>query len=344
MKSKWPYFNTQVGTFEITNADPGSPLCSVEINALPAGTFTTGSLWIDNVISTQSWTPTNIPSTGSLSSPAINSIKFNLIATGYKGIIKICVIKCDGTRCCYEFKWNSKPWIDVNVGVGHVSLTNSLFALSAMPVVKSSVNANIKFVSFGIGDKAIEKQKNVAFYAVSGAMHDEDGTVGSNIKTAYMGTYNAFFELESAKPANGDLGMFNMVFSNALPDLYCTLFDDDGNIVYSGLSSFENGQIVTEVVDLELYSGANGDMFEFINLYPNPNNGQFKITYAIGSEKNINLQVINMKGQIITETDNPSQKPGIHETIIDAGQLPAGSYKMILRANGVTQSKTFVIK
>jgi len=158
------------------------------------------------------------------------------------------------------------------------------------------------------------------------------------------GKYNAFFELREAKPANGNLGLFNLVFLNTLPDLNCTLFDEEGNIVYTGISSFENGEIVTSSVEFELYAAGNRDLFEFIKLYPNPNNGQFKITYAIGSEKNITLQIINLKGQVITEVNQPGQMPGIHETSIEAGPLPGGHYSMVLKANGVVQTKSFVIK
>ena len=104
LKQKWPFFKQQIGTFTITNLDPTSPICSVTIGASPSGTFTTAGLTIDSNPSSQPWTPTSIPSSGNLSPTAVNTMVFSLNGANYKGVITICIVKCDGTKCCVRFK------------------------------------------------------------------------------------------------------------------------------------------------------------------------------------------------------------------------------------------------
>jgi hypothetical protein len=119
-----------VGYFSITNPDPTSPICSVEINPTPGGSFSTGNLWIDGDLSGQSWTSSNIPSSGNLIPEAYNSIDFILEAKGYKGTVEVCITKCDSTVCCFEVNWNKRPVIDADIEAGDINIGNKLLAVS----------------------------------------------------------------------------------------------------------------------------------------------------------------------------------------------------------------------
>ncbi|RLD58451.1 MAG: hypothetical protein DRJ01_12545, partial [Bacteroidetes bacterium] len=77
LKPKWPWWNNLNGVFNIANLDPSVPICYVELAYSPSASMTTGNLYIDGVLSTQSWNPTRIPATGNFSPAAINDINFN---------------------------------------------------------------------------------------------------------------------------------------------------------------------------------------------------------------------------------------------------------------------------
>lgn len=346
LKHKWPFIGTLVGTFNITNLNPSSPICYVDITPTPAGTFSTGSLIVDGVTSTASWIPTRIPASGNLSPAAVNSIKFNLTANNYNGVIYICVVKCDGTRCCFEFKWNTKPVVDVGISIDEKNITEKLVAISISPVVNNFIPNKIKYVSFGMADEAEIKEFDPQFYAISSSEYDGEENpkdIALNVLT-YMGKYNAFFELKEAKKAEEFLGLFNMVIMNKLPQLGCTLFDEDGNLIFSGIIKVSGSTNVSTAVILEEKAGIQSGMFEFLNLYPNPADGHFKVSYATGSKRLVYIQMINSSGQVVYTLSPQNDLPGIHNLDIDAGSLPAGNYTVRLSSDGDILTRQVVIR
>jgi len=344
LKQKWPHFSTQVGTFNITNLDPSSPICSVTISASPAATFTTGNLIIDGGVSTQSWNSTSIPASGSLSPDAVNSMVFSLVGTNYHGTITVCVIKCDGTECCFEFNWNKIIIIDIGIEIGQLPQTDKLVAVTVNPVVTTSTNDKVKYVSFGMRDEQEIETSNPEFFAISAAefQGDEYPESLSAPVSAYMGKYNAFFELTQAKMSGENLGAFNLVFSNILPKLGCTLFDEDGNILFSG----DIDVTLSDTVNTSAINASNfsENMFEFINLYPNPSNGAFNVTYATGNQRAVEIRVINPLGQVIDIIQSEDNMPGIHNVNINTFGLSRGLYKIALYSDGKIISKSAVIK
>ena len=344
LKQKWPHFSTQVGTFTITNLDPSAPICSVTISASPAASFTTGGLVIDGVTSTQTWNSSSIPASGSLSPTAVNSMIFSLIGVNYHGTITVCVIKCDGTECCFEFKWNKKIIIDIGIEIGQLPTSDKLVAVTVNPVVTTITNDKVKYVSFGMRDEQEILEKEPEFFAISASEFQGDGYPESLMApvSAYMGKHNAFFELSQAKMAGEDLGAFNLVFSKMLPKLACTLFDEEGNIIFSGdidvtLSDTLNTSSLKT-------SSMNGNLFEFIKLYPNPSQGAFNVTYATGSQNPVEIRVINPLGQVIEIIDSQFNTPGIHNVNVNVFGFSSGLYKVALYSEGKVLSKSALIK
>ena len=344
LKQKWPFFATQVGTFSITNLDPSVPICSVTISANPTGSFTTGGLIIDGIPSTQSWTPSSIPASGSLSPSAINSMVFSLIGTNYHGTITVCVVKCDGTECCFEFKWNKKVIIDIGIDTGQLPHSGKLLAVTLNPVVTTSTSDKVKYVSFGMSNEQEVANSEASFFAISASEFQGDD-YPENLAApvaAYMSKSNAFFELSTPKMSGENLGAFNLVFSKKLPELGCTLFDEEGNILFSGeIEVTLSDSINTSVINESLYSE---NMFEFIKLYPNPSNGAFNITYATGNQRSVEIRVINPVGQVIDIIQSESDLPGIHNIQVNTQAFSQGLYKVVLYSEGKVLSKSAVIK
>jgi uncharacterized repeat protein (TIGR01451 family) len=345
LKTKWPFWKSQVGTFNIINADPSVPICYVEINAVPAATFSMGSLIVDGVASSQAWNPTRIPATGNLSPAAVNTIDFSLTASNYKGIITVCVVKCDGTRCCFEFKWNGMVVIDVDVDIDKDPIKTGLVAVRISPVVEDPGERMIKYVSFGLTDEAEVEQNVSEFFAISASPHEGDD-YPANLETSissYMGKNSAFFELASPKSAAGGIGFFNLVFAGKMPKLGCTLYDVEGDILYSGEITIVDEDTISTSYSV-LSAKEAGNMFEFINLYPSPSDGNFTITYVTGTPRDVEIRLVSLTGQVLHVQDNPGIKAGVHNVGLTIARLPAGIYNVVLVSEGEVLSKSLIIQ
>jgi uncharacterized repeat protein (TIGR01451 family) len=346
LKSKWPFWKTLVGTFSITNLDPSVPICSVEIIPTPTGAFSTGSLVVDGITSGQPWTSSLIPASGNLFPAAVNTINFNLISSSYNGIIKICVIKCNGVKCCFDFKWNTNPIIGTDVTLSDLPIGVGLVAVNISPILHTEIPDSIKYVSFGLIDETEATPEGPHFFAISGSGQSGDDYPAelAVCDHTYMGTYNAFFELREAKSSSEPLGAFHMVFTRKVPKLGCTLFDKDGNVLFTGSIAVNLSSDVTTPVEIIGGAGMRAGMFEFLNAYPNPSNGQFTVSYAIGSKRDVEIQVIDTNGQVLYSTVKDSSLPGIHNVNMDAANLPKGNYFVRLVSNGQVMSKPVVLQ
>jgi hypothetical protein len=268
LKPKWPWWNTMNGVFSISNLDPSVPICYVELFYSPAATMSTGNLWIDGTLSGQSWNQTRIPASGNLSPAAVNDIKFNMTSSNYKGVVTVCVVKCDGTKCCFEFKWNKKPWIYTDIPIEEYQPAGKLVGISITPKLDEVSDERVKYVSFGLTEENEISNNDAQFFAVSAATSEgEDAPDGLASTTAsYMGRYSAFFELDVPKNAADDLGKFNLVFANGLPKLGCTLFDEEGEVIASG--SIEVSETDTVATSANAIDGSQSGLFDFIKLFP----------------------------------------------------------------------------
>lgn len=341
LKPKWPFFNTLIGSFNITNLDPGSPICQVLINSIPATTFTTGNLIIDGIPSTQPWTSNMIPSIGSLSPSAVNTINFTLLNTKYKGAIEICVIKCDGTKCCFDFKWNKKPIIDIGIGHDEIEIKGKLHAITISPYVNSELDTKIKYIAFGLSDKAEAETNAISLFAASSATYQGDDEVSGQpmATSSYMGKYNLFFELTQPVEATKPIGEFNMVFLNGIPNLGCTLFDTQGDIIYHGL--LKKTSVGTSEIEAR---SETTDIFEIVAISPNPNNGIFELKYVIGKERTIEASLINSIGQIVYSNNFSVQEPGLHTQLISTIGLTTGVYLLQLSSGNRSVSTQIIIQ
>jgi uncharacterized repeat protein (TIGR01451 family) len=344
LKQKWPFLSTQVGTFSITNLDPTSPICSVAISATPSGTFTPGVLIVDGANSSQTWNSSSIPASGNLTPSAVNSIVFSMVGNNYHGKITICIVKCDGTTCCFDFKWNPKIILGVDISLEQLPVSGKLVAVTVNPVVTTSTDEKVKYVAFGLRDAVEIRELHPEFYAISATGNEGDeypAGLAAPI-AAYMGTNNVFFELSQPKGTGEKLGAFNLVFKNILPKLGCTLFNSEGDIIFSGNINVS----LTDTVKTSVIEPVNksGNMFEFIKLYPNPSNGSFHVTYATGNQRDVEIRVINPLGQVVRIIQTGNNMPGIHDVNVNVEAFSDGLYKVALYSGGEVLNKSAILK
>jgi parallel beta-helix repeat protein len=107
-----------------------------------------------------------------------------------------------------------------------------------------------------------------------------------------------------------------------------------------------NGNIGISNNSTEINSDINSYKEGFINIYPNPSNGNAKITYYIKSDKQtVDIEVYNMLGQKITTLINEKKSSGLHTLNLseEGVNLTNGTYVIITKIGNITQSKFFQI-
>ena len=344
LRKQWPYFQNQVGVFNITNVDANNSICSIEINASPSASFTPVSLIVDGSPSAQSWTASNIPAVGSLTVPAYNNIEFSILGTAYNGVVEVCVTMCDGSVCCYEVNWKGLVVIDDGVSVGNAALASKLTAVSVQPSVLVSLNERIKYVSFGYYNQE-EALDNNGFFAASAIGGGDCNDEGREIHpaTSSVGRHNAFFELQCPVTVGSDLNkmpVFNMVFVGDLPEIGCALFGESGALIYSGkINNIESDTVSNAVIDpVAAYSS----LLNLVSVYPNPNNGEFTMQFTTATSSNVDVFIYNNVGKLMKTDVIVPREPGVQNEKIDAIDLPAGLYHIMIESEGNSASKTFI--
>ena len=120
------------------------------------------------------------------------------------------------------------------------------------------------------------------------------------------------------------------------------MYDEDGNIIFSGnIDVSASDTIKTTVIQP---GAASTNMFEFVKLYPNPSDGIFTVTYATGSQRDVEIRVIDPLGQVVKVMTLKDNLPGIHNVNINVRSLAGGLYKVALYSKGQVLSKSAVLK
>jgi hypothetical protein len=337
-------FTTRIGTFTITNCDPLRPICSVEIYPQSAGNFIPQTLKVDGVSSTQTWNSSNIPATGNFTTPAINTVEFSLRAN-YNGYIDICINRCDGSQCWHTVRWRAF-WIidDLEIGIKEIVLQPRLYPISISPYVPTQIDNNVKSVIIGYYNQDETNNNSYIFAASIDDKLCSDNQNGLYPAEILVGQHNAIFELNCPyNPSDSNnLPMFNMVFAGNFPELACTLIDEEGGIIFSDRIEVTEPDTINTSVSTN--KSATYQVLELINVYPNPSDGNFTITYVTTSTNNVNMRLVNSAGQVLhTRTVNPAHA-GLNKETFNKNILSEGVYHIVIESGGYTDSKPFVKK
>jgi len=220
-----------------------------------------------------------------------------------------------------------------------------------------SIDESIKYVSFGFADEQ-DLDGEAEFFAIGGTGDcddrnenikpgtdpdsDDDGI--SDGTESYMSKHNALFELTCPYKPGEDTQApsFNLVLKGGLPKIGMALISEEGNVVFDGEINLANPDSVISSVEIPVDKSAH--MFEFINLYPNPSEEYFTITYSTSKVLDIDVLLVNQHGQILQTKNEGTVNTGIHNTTIDVSNLPAGVYQAVLKSGGTMLTKSAVVK
>ncbi len=122
---------------------------------------------------------------------------------------------------------------------------------------------------------------------------------------------------------------------------YIQFYDIEGNFLKGFTGDF--GDRIYHSFYSDMYLGKSDNKSDEINfdIIPNPNNGNFTISYAVEEKSDISLTIYNSGGQVIKEISKISMN--IDNIQIYLKNAPAGVYTCILRTGTSTLNRKFVI-
>ena len=77
--------------------------------------------------------------------------------------------------------------------------------------------------------------------------------------------------------------------------------------------------------------------------YPNPFNPTTTIKFAVPKESNVNLNIYNVLGELVSTLVNEQMKPGYYEYGLDATNLASGVYLYKLQAGSFVETKKMIL-
>ena len=77
--------------------------------------------------------------------------------------------------------------------------------------------------------------------------------------------------------------------------------------------------------------------------YPNPFNAQTSISYNLGAETDVTLEIFDVLGRQIETIVNETQAPGPHAVAWDASHVSSGMYFYRLQAGDYSATKRMTI-
>ncbi|MBK6771599.1 MAG: T9SS type A sorting domain-containing protein [Ignavibacteria bacterium] len=126
--------------------------------------------------------------------------------------------------------------------------------------------------------------------------------------------------------------LWSKTYRNAYPNsAYCINIDSNGSVYVSGAGGTIGGNSGIVTIKYSQLTGIirnellNFDNFE-LNNYPNPFNPSTIINYKLKTSANVELKVVDIRGNEINTFVNRIQDAGHHSIVFDGINLPSGIY------------------
>ena len=123
---------------------------------------------------------------------------------------------------------------------------------------------------------------------------------------------------------------------------YLKFYDLNGDVIQNFTGDFGDQIYKSFYTDITLGSLENSSQDIGFDILPNPNKGQFAISYAQVNAAKINLSIYNSAGQKVWDSEISGKKQG--KLAVNLKNLPDGIYSCILQSDGSLVSKKFVLK
>ncbi len=122
---------------------------------------------------------------------------------------------------------------------------------------------------------------------------------------------------------------------------YLKFSDVDGNLLQYFNGDFGDRIYKSFYADIMLSSNTLSDNNITFDILPNPNNGDFVVSYATKEKSQMDLVIYNSHGQVVEKRTNIYQSD--NKLHISNSRLPSGVYTCVLKSNSTQVNKKFVI-
>ena len=79
-----------------------------------------------------------------------------------------------------------------------------------------------------------------------------------------------------------------------------------------------------------------------VSIAPNPARDFIQLNYAAETNENIDVRIFDMQGRVVRDVNTISTSAGTFNHAFEVGNLPAGTYQLVLSQNGKRISKAFI--
>lgn len=138
---------------------------------------------------------------------------------------------------------------------------------------------------------------------------------------------------------SGDNGI--AFWANSQGSGYLQFRDIEGNMLKSFNGDFGDRIYHSYYSDMYLGTATNNSCNLAFDIIPNPNNGNFLVSYAMEDKSDLSMIFYNSSGQMIKEVSKPGMCNG--KVKISLGNVPAGVYTCVLRAGATMVNRKFVV-
>ena len=80
-----------------------------------------------------------------------------------------------------------------------------------------------------------------------------------------------------------------------------------------------------------------------LNIWPNPTNASFNISYELNAMQNVRLTIYDIMGRQVWRNDIGTQFPGVHRLSFSDDWLPSGRYFLLLQSGQKRVEKAITI-
>ena len=95
--------------------------------------------------------------------------------------------------------------------------------------------------------------------------------------------------------------------------------------------------------DLAVGLQAAPEAFALEKTYPNPASGRATVEYAVPEQAEVTIVVYDVLGRRVATLADGAEQAGRHAAVLDAGQMPSGTYFVRMRAGDFQQTRRLTI-
>ncbi len=329
-------------TFKILNTKvPASPITHIDVTPIPTPcSVVGGGLKVDYVPTVWPAPYTRIPTSGFIS--ANLAVSFNLAinySCNWTGNVQIVVHHADGDSCLFTYgPWKAK--LGVGTGVVLTDPIKGRVYAKKLRLQNPSGSEPVKWISV-----SVESASDVI---VAGSGQHWEGTAlspGYEALEGYeQGATDALFTFETAVPAGGSSGDFNLVVardsaSSGTPVVRWTTYDADGNALATDTVGI-SGTVLTIRGSGSMSLSSD---FELLQSFPNPAAHSATINYALKRAMAVQLELFNQLGERVAQIDPGFETSGLHSAHLDMSGLAPGTYFVRLSGDTGAVTKPLII-